>query len=140
MITDLTVDGDLEIDVDPGTGRHAVGRLTGNGRHLHLQVDHPEILAAATGRRVVAVVAAGLAEAGISAELHGPHGRVAHVDPYRTSRFGAVVTGSPHVGVDRAAWAIAVGVASRAVPAGRVLAVLAGAVAVAAVVVRRRRT
>ncbi len=137
MITGLALDADLEIEVDAGAAGHAVGRLTGTGRRLHLQVDHPEILAAATGRSVVAVVAAELARAGISAELHGPRGRIAHLDPRRTSRLGALVTGSPHVGIDAAAWSVAGDLARRALPPGRVVAALAG-VAVAAFVLGRR--
>ena len=141
----LLVDADLDVEIDSGAGGLAVGRLTGSGHRLRLQVDHPEVLAAAAGRSVVAGLAAGLAQAGISAELHGPRGRIAHVDPGRTSRIGALVTGSSHVGIDPAAWALAAAAVSagarRMFTADRVLVwvVGAGAAAVITALVAHRR-
>jgi hypothetical protein len=69
---------------------------------------------AVTSRPVLSAVAARLAEAGLSAEVHGPRGRVGGLEPNRTSRMGALLTGSPHVAVDPAAWRV---VARAALPA-----------------------
>ena len=67
-----------------------------------------------------------LAAAGVRVELHGPRGRVAMIDPERTSRLGALLTGSPHVTLDRAGWALPV----RAVLPPRVVTLVGPAVGV----------
>jgi hypothetical protein len=108
------IDADLTIDVDAGTGESASGRLTGSGHRFRFDVDRPGVFFAATGRPVLSAVAARLAEGGLSAEVHGPRGRVGGLDPHRTSRIGALLTGSPHVAVDPAAWGV---VARAALPA-----------------------
>jgi hypothetical protein len=108
------IDADLIIDVDAGTGKSAVGRLTGSGHRFQFDVDRPGVFFAVTSRPVLSAVAARLAEAGLSAEVHGPRGRVGGMDPNRNSRMGALLTGSPHVAVDPAAWSV---VARAALPA-----------------------
>jgi hypothetical protein len=108
------IDADLIMDVDAGTGNSAVGRLTGSGHRFRFDVDRPGVFFAVTSRPVLSAVAARLAEAGLSAEVHGPRGRVGGLDPNRTSRMGALLTGSPHVAVDPAAWSV---VARAALPA-----------------------
>jgi hypothetical protein len=110
----LRVDADLVIDVDAGTGASAIGRLIGSGHRFRFDVDDPGVFFAATSRPVLSAVAARLAEAGLSGEVHGPRGRVGRLDPNRTSRIGALLTGSPHVTVDPAAWSV---VARAALPA-----------------------
>jgi hypothetical protein len=102
------IDVDVIIDVDAGTGNSAVGRLTGSGHRFRFDVDRPGVFLAVTSRPVLSAVAARLAEAGLSAEVHGPRGRVGGLDPSRTSRMGALLTGSPHVAVNPAAWSVVV--------------------------------
>jgi hypothetical protein len=100
------IDADLIIGVDAGSGGSATGRLTGTGHRFRFEVDRPDVFFAATSRPVLSAVAARMAEAGLSAEMHGPRGRVGRLDPNRTSRIGALLTGSPHVAVDPAAWSV----------------------------------
>ena len=135
---DLTVDADLAIEVDTAAGQHTTGRLTGHGHRLRLEFDRPEILTETTGRSMVTAVAAQLVSAHLRAELHGPRGRIAVVDPAHTSRVAALLTGSPHITVDRLGWALA----ARTVASTTVAAVAVGATALLAVaaIVRRRRS
>ena len=100
------IDADLIIRVDAGSGGSANGRLTGTGHRFRFEVDRPGVFFAATSRPVLSAVAARMAEAGLSGEVHGPRGRVGGLDPNRTSRIGALLTGSPHVAVDPAAWSV----------------------------------
>ena len=103
------IDADLIIGVDAGSGGSANGRLTGTGQRFRFEVDRPGVFFAATSRPVLSAVAARMAEAGLSAEVHGPRGRIGGLDPNRTSRIGALLTGSPHVAVDPAAWSVVAG-------------------------------
>jgi len=83
-------------------------------------------------------VAAQLARAHLRAELHGPRGRIAVVGPTHNGRAAALLTGSPHVRIDRSGWALA---ARTSAPT--TLAAIAGSVAVlfaAASVIRRFRS
>jgi hypothetical protein len=96
----------LIIGVDAGSGESANGRLAGTGHRFRFEVDRPDVFFAATSRPVLSAVAARMAEAGLSAEVHGPRGRIGGLDPNRTSRIGALLTGSPHVAVDPAAWSV----------------------------------
>ena len=93
----LAVDADLDIEVDTAAGEHATGRLTGHGHRLRLEFDRPELLAETTDRSTLTAVAAQLVRAQLRAELHGPRGRIAVVDPAPTSRVAALLTGSPHI-------------------------------------------
>jgi len=104
--TSPQIDADLIIGVDAGSGGSATGRLTGTGHRFRFEVDRPDVVFAATSRPVLSAVAARMAEAGLSGEVHGPHGRVGGLDPNRTSRIGALLTGGPHVAVDPAAWSV----------------------------------
>ena len=138
----LAVDADLDIEVDTAAGEHATGRLTGHGHRLRLEFDRPELLAETTDRCTLTAVAAQLVRAQLRAELHGPRGRIAVVDPAHTGRVAALLTGSPHITVDRRGWALA---ARTMAPATIAVAVAAGVVAVAvtallaaAAVIRRR--
>jgi len=103
------IDADLIIGVDAGSGESANGRLAGTGHRFRFEVDRPDVFFAATSRPVLSAVAARMAEAGLSAEVHGPRGRIGGLDPNRTSRIGALLTGSPHVAVDPAAWSVVAG-------------------------------
>jgi hypothetical protein len=135
----VALDADLAIEVDTAAGEHTTGRLTGHGDRLRLQFDRPEILTETTGRSMVTAVAAQLVSAHLHAELHGPRGRIAVVDPDHTSRVAALLTGSPHITVDRLGWALAARtMASTTVAAVAVGATALLAVAVAAVVRHRR--
>jgi hypothetical protein len=135
----LALDADLAIEVDTAAGEHTTGRLTGHGHRLRLEFDRPEILTETTGRSMVTAAAAQLVSAHLRAELHGPRGRIAVVDPAHTSRVAALLTGSPHITVDRLGWALAARtVASTTVAAVAVGATALLAVAVAAIVRRRR--
>lgn len=133
----LTVDADLDIELDSAAGRHATGRLTSQGHRLRLEFDHPEVLAGTADRSVVTAVAAQLHQAQLRAELHGPRGRIAVFDPAQTSRVAALVAGSPHITIDRPGWLLA----ARAVAPATLGAVAVGVTAVltAAAVVRSRR-
>jgi hypothetical protein len=136
----LAVDADLAIEVDTAAGEHTTGRLTGHGHRLRLELDRPEILTEATGRSTITAVAARLVSADLRAELHGPRGRIAVVDPAHTSRVAALLTGSPHITVDRQGWALA----ARTVAPTTVAAVAVGATALlaaaVAAIVRRHRS
>ncbi len=136
----LAVDADLDIEVDTAAGEHATGRLTGHGHRLRLEFDRPELLAETTDRSTLTAVAAQLVRAQLRAELHGPRGRIAVVDPAPTSRVAALLTGSPHISIDRSGWALAarkMAPATVAVAVG-VVAVAVTALLAAAAVVRRR--
>jgi len=125
--------------VDTAAGEHTTGRLTGHRHRLRLEFDRPEILTETTGRSTVSAVVAQLVSAHLRPELHGPRGRIAVVDPAHTSRIAALLTGSPHITVDRLGWALAARtVASTTAAAVAVGATALLAVAVAAVVRRRR--
>lgn len=123
----LVAEVDVRVEVTDHVGRHTAGRLVGTLPRLRLEVTDPAVVVAASGRDATHGVAARLAAAGVRAELHGPRGRVAVIDPGRTSRVGAVLAGSPHVVLERAGWALPV---RASVPPGAVT-VLAGAVAAA---------
>jgi hypothetical protein len=134
----LDVDADLAIEVETGAGEHTTGRLTGHGHRLRLELDRPELLAGTTDRSAIAAVAGQLARAHLRAELHGPRGRIAVVDPAHKSRVAALLTGSPHITIDRSGWALAartVGPTTLAAVAGGVVALLA-----CAAVIRRARS
>ena len=134
----LAVDADLAIEVDNAAGEHATGRLTSNGHRLRLEFDRPEILTGTADRSTVGVVTAQLARAQLHAELHGPSGRIARVDPDRTSRVSGLLTGSPYLVLDRPGWVLA---ARTAAPATAAVTAVAAAVIVSAVaLVRRRRS
>ncbi|GAA4743402.1 hypothetical protein [Actinomycetospora chibensis] len=125
----LVAEIDLAMEVTDTSGRHTSGRLVGTGHRLHLEVTDPAVVVAAAGRGATQGVSARLAAAGVRAELHGPRGRVAMIDPERSSRVGRLLTGSPHVTLDRAGWALPV---RAALPPG---AARVGRVAAAVVVV-----
>ena len=93
------IDADLIIGVDAGSGESANGRFTATGHRFRFEVDRPGVFFAATSRPVLSAIAARLAEAGLSAEVHGPRGRMGRLDPNRTNRIGALFTGSPRVTV-----------------------------------------
>ena len=135
----LALDADLAIEVDTAAGEHTTGRLTGHRHRLRLEFDRPEILVGTAGRSTVSAVVAQLVSAHLRTELHGPRGRIAVVDPAHTSRVAALLTGSPHITVDRLGWALAARtVASTTAAAVAVGATALLAVAVAAMVRRRR--
>jgi hypothetical protein len=131
----LAVDADLEIRIDTAAGEHATGRLTGHGHRLRLDLDRPEVLIPPAGRTAVTALASQLTLAHLRAELYGPRGRIAAINPARTSRVARVLTGSPHITVDRLGWAL---VARTAAPTIITVAV-AGATALlaAALLIRR---
>ena len=134
----LDVDADLAIEVETAAGKRATGRLTGHGHRLRLELDRPELLTGTTDRSAIAAVAAQLARADLRAEFHGPRGRIAVVDPAHNGRVAALLTGSPHLRIDRPGWSLA---ARTATPT--TLAAIAGTVAVlfaAASVIRRFRS
>jgi hypothetical protein len=138
----LVAEVDIRVEVTDHAGRHTAGRLVGTGHRLRLEVTDPAVVVAATGRGATEGVAARLAAAGVRAELHGPRGRVAMIDPERTSRVGELLTGSPHIVLDRAGWALPV---RASLPGG--VTVLAGVATVLAVgglvsgrAIRRRRS
>jgi hypothetical protein len=94
-----------------------------------MEVDDPAVVIAAAGRGASHQVGSRLADAGIRAELHGRRGRVARIDPGRTSRAGGLLAGSPHVILDGAGWRLAGRVllpARRALLLGAGLAVAVG--------------
>jgi hypothetical protein len=133
----LAVDADLGIEVATAAGERTSGRLTGHGHRLRLDVDRPEILTGTTGRSTVSAVAAQLVRAHLRAELHGPRGRIAAVDSTRESRVSAVLTGSPHITIDRLGWALA----ARTVAPTIIAAVgIGGTALLAAAIVHRRRS
>jgi hypothetical protein len=125
----LVAEVDVRVEVTDHAGRHTAGRLVGTGHRLRLEVADPAVVVAASGRGATHGVAARLAGAVVRAELHGPRGRVAVIDPERTSRVGALLTGSPHVVLDRAGWALplraSLSPGGAVVLAGSVVAVLA---------------
>ena len=124
----LLAEVDLAVEVTDVHGRRTGGRLVGTGHRLRMDVDDPAVVIAATGRGATRVIASGLADAGIRAELLGRRGRVARVDPGRTSRLGGLLAGSPHVILDGAGWRL---VGRGLLPGPRAL--LFGAAVVAAV-------
>ncbi len=134
----LEVDADLAVEMETDTGERTTGRLTGQGHRLRLELDRPELLAGTADRSVVAAVAAQLARAHLRAELHGPRGRIALVDPAHRSRVAALLTGSPHIRIDRPGWALA----ARAVTRTAIVAAGLGVTALFAVaaIVRHRRS
>jgi len=134
----LAVDADLDIEVDTAAGEHATGRLTGHGHRLRLEFDRPELLAETTDRSTLTAVAAQLVRAQLRAELHRPRGRIAVVDPAHTSRVAALLTGSPHISIDRPGWALAARKMAPATVAVGVVAVAVTALLAAAAVVRCR--
>jgi hypothetical protein len=140
----LVAEVDLRVEVTDHAGRHTAGRLVGTARRLRLDVTDPAVVVSASGRGATHGVAARLAAAGVRAELHGPHGRVAVIDPERTSRVATLLTGSPHVLLDRAGWALPVRATlppgGVAVLAGTVAAVLAGGALVSGRAMLRRRS
>jgi len=88
----------LIIGVDAGSGGSAKGRLTGTGQRFRFEVDRPGVFFAATSRPVLSAVAARMAEAGLSGEVHGPRGRVGGLDPNRplgSARYSPAVPTSP---------------------------------------------
>lgn len=123
------VDVDLVLEVTDGAGRRTTGRLVGSGDALRMTVSDPAVVVAAAGPGAGGSFADRLADAGLRAELHGPRGRVATIDPDRTSRLGSLVAGNSHVVLDRSAWTLA---ARTWVPTVRSLAL--GAVAAAVVI------
>ncbi len=136
----LAVDADLDIEVDTAAGEHATGRLTGNGHRLRLEFDRPETLTETTDRSTLTAVAAQLVRAQLYAELHGPRGRIAVVDPAHTSRVAALLTGSPHISIDRPGWALAARKMAPVTIAVTVVAVAVAALLAVAAVPRRRRS
>jgi hypothetical protein len=103
----LLVDVDLALEVTDADGRRTSGRLVGTGDSLRMTVSDPAVVVAAAGQGAGHSLADRLADAGVRVELHGPRGRVATIDPGRTSRLGSLVAGSPHVVLDRSAWVLA---------------------------------
>lgn len=103
----LLADVDVALEVTDPTGRRTSGRLVGSGDHLRMTVSDPAVVIAAAGRGAGGSFADRLADAGLRAELYGPRGRVATIDPGRTSRLGALAAGSSHVVLDRSAWVLA---------------------------------
>lgn len=102
----LVAAADFAVEVTDPWGRHTSGRLVGTGHRLRLEVADPVVVLAATGRGTTQGIGAQLAAAGVRVELHGPQGRVAMIDPERTSRLGALLTGSPHLTLDHAGWVL----------------------------------
>ncbi len=100
----LLAEVDLTLEVTDTDGRRTSGRLVGTGHRLRLEVDDPAVVVAAAGRGATHQLGSRLVEAGVRGELHGPRGRVAMVDPGRTSRAGRLLAGSPHVILERSGW------------------------------------
>jgi hypothetical protein len=100
----LLAEVDLSVEVTDVRGRRTRGRLVGTGHRLRMDVDDPAVAIAATGRGATRMLGSRLADAGIRAELHSRRGRVARVDPGRTSRLGGLLAGSPHVILDGSGW------------------------------------
>ncbi|RZT88605.1 hypothetical protein EV383_5549 [Pseudonocardia sediminis] len=101
-----SVDADLTISVDAGPGRGTTAHVTGSGQDLHVRAERPDLLLAAAGGTASGPLARELSAAGLTAELHGPRGRVLSLDPGRTSRLGALVFASRHVVVDKGGWRV----------------------------------
>jgi hypothetical protein len=137
----LAVDADLDLAVDTAAGEHCGGRLTGHGHRLRLEFDRPELLVETADRSTVRAVVAQLIRARLRAELYGPGGRIAVVDPAHESRLAALLLGSAHIRMDRRGWALA----ARAVTPTATTMVAVGVVAAAAallagaLVIGRRR-
>ena len=140
----LVAEVDVRVEVTDHVGRRTAGRLVGTAQRLRLDVTDPAVVVAASGRDATHALATRLAAAGVRAELHGPRGRVAVIDPERTSRVGALLTGSPHVTLDRAGWALPARVSlppgAVAILAGTAAALLAAGGLVSGGAVRRRRS
>src|SRR5690349_9788966 len=81
----LAVDADLDLAVDAAAGEHGGGRLTGHGHRLRLEFDRPEMLVETADRATLRAVVAQLTRAQLRAELYGPGGRIAVVDPAHES-------------------------------------------------------
>ncbi|MFC5061773.1 hypothetical protein [Actinomycetospora atypica] len=126
---------DLVLEVTDAAGRRTSGHLVGSGEHVRMTVTDPAVVVAAAGRGAGHSFADRLADAGVRAELHGPRGRVATIDPARTSRLGSLVTGSSHVVLDRSAWTLA---ARTRLPSARGLALGAAAAVVVIAALRWR--
>ena len=127
----LVAEVDLAVEVTDATGRGTSGRLVGTAHRLRLEVTDPAVVVAAAGRGATHGLGDRLAEFGVRVELHGPRGRVAMIDPERTSRLGALFAGSPHVVLDRGHWILPL---RAALPLGRpALAPVVGAATVAVV-------
>jgi len=93
--------------VETAAGERTSGRLTSHGHRLRVDLVRPRVVAGTINRSAVTTVAAQLVRAHLRAELHGPRGRIAVVDPDHNSRAAALLTGSPHITIDRPGWALA---------------------------------
>ena len=138
----LVAEVDLAVEVTDPAGRATSGRLAGTSHRLRLEVTDPAVVIAAAGRGATHGLGDQLAGLGVRLELHGPRGRVAMIDPGRTSRLGARLAGSPHVVLERGRWVLALRAALPPRRAATAAATGTAAVAAAlagALVLRRRR-
>jgi hypothetical protein len=103
MVTELTVDADLEFSVDIPGARSVTGSLTGSGTALELRVDHPTVLAGRSDAAAIRGVARMFAERGLSISVITPAGPLVTLGSARTSWLQRRVTGSRHIRIERGA-------------------------------------
>ncbi len=131
--TPLEIEADLRMQVTAPSGRTTMAHVTGHGRQVQVDVEHPDVLFAAAEPAAVGQVADLLAAAGVTVRVVGPDGPTATVGAGAGTRLGKVATGSSHVSpVPRAAARLALGMR----PVQWAAAAVAGVVALV-VLVRR---
>ncbi|MBA2465174.1 MAG: hypothetical protein H0V42_09405 [Nocardioidaceae bacterium] len=108
MVTDLTVDADLEFSVDIPGSRTVTGALTGSGKALELRVSDPFLFAGRSDSGAVRSLAEGLATRGLSVSVVTSSGPVVTLGVARTSWWQRRLTGSRHIRVERGVglWAV----------------------------------
>lgn len=111
MVTDLTVDADLEFAVDLPGSRTVTGALKGSGKALQLRVSDPFLFAGRSDSGAIRGLAEGLAARGLSVSVVTPSGPVVTLGVPRTSWLQRRLTGSRHIRVERGAglWAVILG-------------------------------
>ncbi len=144
MVTDLSIDAELEFSVDIPGARTVSGMLTGSGKQLDLQVSDPFLFAGRSDSGAIRGLADLLADRGLSLSVHTSSGPLVTLGTGRTSWLQRRLTGSRHIRIERGAglWSLVRGRASA--PAGGALPAAALAppptlFPVAPTMLRRRR-
>jgi hypothetical protein len=104
----LAVEADLRFSVEVSGARTVSGHLCGSGTALELRVDEPFVFAGRRDAATVRGVAEGLARRGLSVTVVGPSGPLVTLGRRRRGSWvQRLVTGSPHVRVERGAGIVA---------------------------------
>lgn len=101
----FNIDADLAFSVDrpngdDGQSQHVSGTVTGSGRHLEVRCDDVGAMSSGSSLREARLIAAALAEQGLSLSLAGSGGPIVTIGDVKAGMVTRLATGSKHIRID----------------------------------------